>query len=271
MVTLVAFAYYWQAHPGIWQQMRRVGWAVVLLIMALYIGMMAVLALMYDATLRLIGTKLAYKENLLVTMYSSIVNFFGPLQSGPGFRLLYLKRRHGVSAKAYAAASLLYYGLFALMSGVALLAGGSAWQLLLGLAAVGIVVVLVAVRIPLGRRTVRLLRPVPLLALAVATGLQVLLTCVIYFVELWAIGTHVSFAQAISYAGAANFALFVSLTPGALGFRESFLFFSQGLHHIDANSIVVANVLDRGVYVMFLALLFGFILLSHARDGLKIS
>lgn len=273
-LTLLAFALYGRAHPEIWSQLGRVGPGPVLLIIALYVMMTAVLTLIYDATLRMTGARLAYRENLLVTIYSSIVNFFGPLQSGPGFRLMYLKRRHNVSMKSYAAATAVYYALFAGLSGLALLLGGVVWQLLvpivLALAVIAAGGLLVASKTSIGRRALELTRPKTLLVLSVVTALQVLLTCVIYFVELRAVGAHPTFAQAVSYAGAANFALFVALTPGALGFRESFLLFSQGLHHISANTIVVANVLDRGVYVVFLGILCGFVLLTHARRRLKL-
>ena len=69
----------------------------------------------------------------------------------------------------------------------------------------------------------------------------------------------------MSYTGAANFALFVSLTPGAIGIRESFLFFSQRLNHITNAAIVGANVLDRTVYVIFLGLIFIVLLIIRGK------
>ena len=68
----------------------------------------------------------------------------------------------------------------------------------------------------------------------------------------------------------ANFALFVSLTPGAIGIREAFLVFSQDLHHIPNDIIVAANVLDRAVYILFLGLLFIIVLLMHAGSKLQL-
>ncbi|HEY5152784.1 MAG TPA: hypothetical protein VII55_02310, partial [Candidatus Saccharimonadales bacterium] len=77
------------------------------------------------------------------------------------------------------------------------------------------------------------------------------------------------FSQAIIYTGAANLALFVSLTPGAIGFRESFLVFSRHLHHISDNTIVAVNILDRSVYIVFLLILAVFIFGTHAQRSLK--
>jgi uncharacterized membrane protein YbhN (UPF0104 family) len=66
-------------------------------------------------------------------------------------------------------------------------------------------------------------------------------------------------------------ALFVSLTPGAIGIREAFLTFSQQLHHIDTSTIVAANIIDRAVYLVFLGVLFIFVFSLHARDKLSLS
>jgi len=74
----------------------------------------------------------------------------------------------------------------------------------------------------------------------------------------------------VIYTGAANFALFVSITPGAIGFRESFLLFSQHLHHIDSSTIVAANLIDRSVYIVLLLLLAAGIFGTHAQRRFKI-
>jgi uncharacterized membrane protein YbhN (UPF0104 family) len=80
----------------------------------------------------------------------------------------------------------------------------------------------------------------------------------------------VSFGQTLSYAGAANFSLYAALTPGAIGIREAFLVFSQGIHHISSSVIVAANVIDRAVFLLFLGLLFVGVTLLHAKDKLGV-
>jgi uncharacterized membrane protein YbhN (UPF0104 family) len=60
------------------------------------------------------------------------------------------------------------------------------------------------------------------------------------------------------------------LTPGAIGFREAFLIFSQNLHHIPNDIIVAANILDRAVYIVFLCLLFLVVLALHANKTLQV-
>ncbi len=106
--------------------------------------------------------------------------------------------------------------------------------------------------------------------LAGLTFLQACLAAAIYMVELHAIGFQASLIEGIAYAGAGSLALFVSLTPGALGFRESFQYLSQSVHHVDSNAIVTANLLDRSAYVVFLGILFLVILAFHARKRLQV-
>jgi len=105
--------------------------------------------------------------------------------------------------------------------------------------------------------------------MALATLLQVCLLLTIFSIELHAVAPHVHFSQIVVYTGVANLALFVSLTPGAIGFRESFLVFSQKLHHIDNSTIVAANLIDRSVYVTLLVLLAIGIFGTHANRRFK--
>jgi uncharacterized membrane protein YbhN (UPF0104 family) len=93
---------------------------------------------------------------------------------------------------------------------------------------------------------------------------------VIYFVELRAFAPYVRIGEALSYTGAANFALFVSITPGAIGFRESFLLFSQKLHHMTNTTIAAASVLDRSVYVSLLLVMAIAIFGLHANKRFKL-
>ena len=115
-----------------------------------------------------------------------------------------------------------------------------------------------------------MLRPDLLAKLALATLLHLSCTVAIYFIELSSLGIHVSISQAMSYSGAANFALFVSLTPGAIGFREAFLVFSERLHHIANSTIVTANIMDRGIYVLFLGLLFIWLGVTHTKNQINL-
>jgi uncharacterized membrane protein YbhN (UPF0104 family) len=275
VATLVVFVHFFSVHPDYIRQLGHTNpWWIVAVVL-LNIPMVGLLILIYDACLRLCGKRLAWKENFLLTAYSSIANFFGPLQSGPGVRAVYLKTRHQVRLRDYTLATLLYYGLFAFFSALFLLIGTRPWwQTFLALTAVGGFSIFV-IRLFLKRdkqpsASQFNLRGSLLARLMVITFLQVLLTAVTYFVELKAVNPHIGWGQAVSYSGAANFALFVSLTPDAIGFRETFLVFSKHLHHVSTANILSANIIDRGAYLIFLGLLFLVVLSLHAKDRLRL-
>lgn len=275
-LTLAAFVRFFIQHPQYFDQLKQVSPWWIAAVVALNIPMVGLLVLIYDACLALCGKKLAWKENFLLTSYSSIVNFFGPLQSGPGVRAAYLKTKHKVRLRDYSLATLIYYGMFAFFSALFLLVGTRPWwQTLLALSAVTLgswfVIRTFRRRDSAADDSQFRLHGDTVLRLIILSFLQVLLTAITYFVELKAVNPHIGWGQAMSYAGAANFALFVSLTPDAIGFREAFLVFSQHLHHVSTANILSANIIDRGSYVIFLTLLFAVVLLTHAKNRLKLS
>lgn len=275
-LTAVLFIRFFTEHPEYWQQFKEVSPWWIVAVVALNIPMIGLLLLIYNACLALCRKHLEWKENFFLTSYSSIANFFGPLQSGPGVRAAYLKSRHQVRLRDYTLATLLYYGLFAAFSGLFLLIGNRPWwQTLLAVLVIavgsGLFIRWFQRRDSRAKESQFHLRGKILLALVVVTFLQVVLTAITYFVELRAVNPDISIGQAVSYTGAANFALFVSLTPDAIGIREAFLVFSQHLHHVSTADILSANLIDRASYAIFLGLLFLVVLATHAKDKLSLS
>lgn len=275
LATVIVFVHFFAVHPGYLRQLRHVNPWWIVAVVALNTLTLGLLVLVYDACLKLCGKRLERKETFLLTAYSSIINFFGPLQSGPGARAAYLKARHQVRLRDYTLATLVYYGLFALFSALFLLVGTRPWwQTILALATVITVSTLVIrqfVRRDSKRGTSQFrLQGNVLAQLVIVTFLQVLFMAITYFVELKAVNPHIGWGQAVSYTGAANFSLFVSLTPDAIGFRETFLVFSRHLHHVSTANIISANVIDRGAYIIFLGLLSLVVLALHAKDKLRL-
>jgi uncharacterized membrane protein YbhN (UPF0104 family) len=271
ITTVVIFVRFFQIHPQYLTSLRHTNPLWILAVIGLNIPMIILLVFIYDACLKLCGHTLKWQENFFLTAYSSIANFFGPLQSGPGVRAVYLKTKHHVRLRDYGLATLLYYGLFATFSALFLFAGNRPWwqtgSVALAVIAVsGLVIYYFVQKDTAGVNSQFRLQRGPFMQLIIATFLQVLLTAITYFIELKAVNPHISWGQAVSYSGAANFALFVSLTPDAIGFRETFLVISKRLHHVSTANIISANIIDRGAYVIFLILLFILVLAFHARQ-----
>jgi uncharacterized membrane protein YbhN (UPF0104 family) len=274
IATIALFVWYLTTHPAVVDQLKNTSPATVVALLILYFGVQLILALVLVGSLSMYNKRLSRQENFLLNAYSSLVNFFGPGQSGPGFRTLYLKAKHGVGVKQYIFVTLIYYTFYAVFSGVLLLAFTLAWwqtalvSLAIGAGCIGIMRLYVRKNGDQKVHSKLLVRAVAIIGLA--TILQVAIMSVIYYIELHSLDANVTFTQAAAYSGAANFAIFVALTPGAIGIREAFLFSTEKIHGIPQDLIVAANVLDRAVYVVFLGILFLFVLGMHANKKLAV-
>lgn len=275
-VTVYLFGWYISKNPEILQQLKDTSLFVVLLIMLAYTGVLGALMLVLVGSLHFYQKKMATYENFLLNAYSSLINFFGPGQSGPGFRAAYLKLKHNVRIKQYIFITLVYYAFYALFSGILfsavafppLITAGIIFAITAG--CLGILKLYVHKnKNILKNSSVNSLKPIVIIGCA--TLLQVLLLWLLYFIELRSFDSSISAGQAAAYTGAANFALFVSLTPGAIGFREAFLLFSQNVHAIPNDLIIAANILDRAVYILFLGILFLLVLILHAGRTLQVA
>ena len=270
LTTIIAFIYYFVTHPEVRNQLSQIPPVTLIVLLVLYLISVLVLGLTFNATLRLCRLSLTKSETALLTAYSSVINFFGPLQSGPAFRAVYLKQKYKLSITQYTLATLVYYAFFGTFSGMLLLSGILGWWL------IGLIIALLIVAYGVSRHP-RIAPRVKSLAmsnwyyLAAATLAQVLIVAVIYYIELNSVSNGISVSQALIYTGAANLALFVSITPGAIGFREAFLLFTQNLHHIDASTIVAANIIDRAMYIVLMLILGIYIITTHAKKKLNVS
>lgn len=270
--TIGVFTWYLNGHPEIVNQLKHVHPGVLLSLLGLYAVWFAALAVVLQISIRMYQKNMKTRENFLLSAYSSLINFFGPGQSGPGLRAVYLKKRHNVSIKQYIFATLLYYACYAIISAFMMFVGSRAWWqtavlVLLAGGSSAFVLKWYAQRSKLHEQSAVLRFGGWMF---VATTVQLLAQLAIYFVEVHAVSSHISFSQIVTYTGAANFALFAALTPGAIGIREAFLVFTHNLHHIGNNVIVAANVIDRAAYIVFLGVLFVVVFSLHAGDKFKL-
>ncbi len=272
--TIVAFAFYIKSNPQTIDQLGQMPPATIVLLLALYTVSFLAYVLVTRVSLGIYNKIMTRQENLLFNAYSSLINFFGPGQSGPLFRGAYLKKRHNLGIKQFMLTMLIYFGFYGVISVLFVVVGSLPWwqtAALLIAAAAGSFVVIRWYKqkwsIALGGG----FTPKNLGLLFAATLLQVAAFAAIYGIELTRVGANASLGDILAYTGVTNLTLFVSLTPGAIGIREAFLVFSQGLHGIDNTTIVAANIIDRAVYLLFLGLLFVLVLGTHAKDKLRVS
>lgn len=275
LVVGIGFAYYLFRHPQLIQQLMatpRVTFASLLL---LYFSWFGALVFTVYATLRLCGRPLPFLEHFLLNAYSTLVNFFVPGQGGLAMRGLYLKKRYALSLRIYVLASLVYYAYYAVLSALMMLATAvPVWVTIAGVS--GVAGCSLFVLRTYARRTrdseARLhLSASNLVMMGVATIVQAAVQILVYGIELRSVDPGIHWGQVVIYTGAGNFALFVALTPGGLGVRESFLLFSQHLHHVPTPAVVAASLMDRATFFVLLGLLFVFTLVFHAQRRLRVS
>lgn len=271
VITGAVFVYYLHTHPEVIDQLSHLGLGYIIILLLLYLGLVMSLTVVNTISVWICGKQIGKKESFALTSTSSIANFFGPLQSGVGIRAAYFKTKLSIPIKKYGLISLYYYGFYAAISGMFLIFGSQQFRiplLVLGLTG-GAATFFYIKKKTAKTEVIGKNAGIHLAQLALAVSLQMLLTVAIYFTQLRAVGSTASISQIISYTGAANFSLFVAITPGAIGIREAFLVFSQGLHQIDQATIIAANVVDRGVYVLFLGLLFFGLAITHTTVTIK--
>jgi len=271
--TIGSFIYYAGKHPEILNKLKHLPPLTLLILLILNIVMFGFYVLVTRASLLLYGKHMGKQENLLFNAYSSLINFFGPGQSGPVFRGAYLKKRHNLGVKQYVFATLMYFGFYGVISVLFAFAGSRPWWQTLLVCMAAAVSSVVAIKWYRGRSKLANLQwhPTYIGWIGAAAAMQLATQAAIFAVELHNVGAHATFSQVLSYTGVANLALFVAVTPGSIGIREAFLLFSEKLHHISSQTIVAANVVDRGVYLVFLGVLFILVLTLHAKKKLQVS
>lgn len=275
VITAAAFFWYIHGNPAVVDKLMAINPLFLVLLLFLYAGSYVGLLLVMSVQLRFYAKRIPFVDNFLVNAYASLVNFFGPGQAGPGVRAVYLKQKLGLLIRAFFYVTLLYYACFAVVSSIFLF-GLSVpfWQSMVAtIAAIGISCGVLALFRKRSKQQhiqpKQFWRMMGLLLLA--TFVQLAFQMLAFWAELRSVDSSVGFAQALTYSGAANFAVFVALTPGAIGIRESLLLFTGGLHGISPETVVAASVLDRGINLVFLGILFIFVLSMHAQKKLGLT
>ena len=276
IATLFGFGWYVSRNPQIIDQLAATSPLVITWIVILYMLSFFALAFSTALIVQLYNKRISYSENFLLTMYSSLVNFFGPTQSGPGVRAVYLKLKHGIKIRQFIFGTLLYYAWYGVLSGLMLLAPIVSWWQATLVAAVLAAGSYMVIRLFMQKNSEATIAQVALPRflqlfgmLGVVVAAQIACIAAVYYMELRSLDSSVDIISAISYTGAANFALFVAITPGAIGIREAFLVFSQQIHGISNDLIVAASVLDRAAYFLILGIMFVIVLVSHAGKRFK--
>lgn len=274
LLTLAAFIYYLPRHSYLITKLGQTSPLTLIELAMLYVAWFAALWIIVLASLVICKKTLGIKEGFLLNSYSTLFNFFVPGQGGIAVRGMYLKKNKNLGLGKFVFVTLIYYMFYAIVSAGLLLGDNRPWWQTLGVTLIigGLSLGIIYIYKKRGKtKTGELdLSVTTLTYLMLATLFQAIVQIVIYAVELHSVNSNISLRQIITYTGAANFALFAALTPGAIGIRESFLIFSRNLHHITIANIVAANVIDRAIFIVFLGLLFLLTVSFHAKNKFSV-
>jgi len=273
ILAIAVFGYYINTHGFLLTRLKTISPWIVFWLLLLYSFWFLVLSLIIKSSLRICNIKIPNKENILLNSYSTIVNFFVPGQGGPAVRGAYLYKKHKLRIRLYVFVTLIYYLIYGLINSLIAFSDTSLWWVLIPLV-IGVVVI----SIYGGRKYISRFKIKSeeldislknILFLILATLLQVVIVIAINLVELHSVNSNISLRQILIYTGVENLAVFVALTPGAIGIREGFLIFSRKLHHISVANIISASIIDRAIFIIVLALLLGYVIVSHAKSKLS--
>lgn len=268
-LTIVIFAVYFLNNK---ESFARISELSIIEVTLILIGQSMILAantIILRIFVRFFDKKMHLSDAARVTAYSSLINFFGFLQGGVGFRGVYLKKYFSVPLKKYFLLTsmqyLLLFGLAGLMIFIGvILTTGIKNALTMATLGTGLIIILSLAAKKFGlikKLSARfagitfILHSKKIILLMSAIVLQLTGGVLAYGVALNSINAQVTLGGLLVFTGVSQFSIVIALTPGALGVREALLLIVQNQMQLTSSDIIVASTIDRIVYFITLALL----------------
>ncbi|MDZ7786331.1 MAG: lysylphosphatidylglycerol synthase transmembrane domain-containing protein [Candidatus Saccharibacteria bacterium] len=271
VLSLVAFFYYFFDNQQQFEKLADLSIPQISLVVAgqalIFLSNILFLILFINFT----KNKVAFIDAVRVSAYSSMINFFGFLQGGLGFRGVYLKKYFNISYKRYFALTFMQYAMVFGIAGLLIISGlgivsGTAGVLVFILAIVGALAFALFLFRLLKPRVIAnaylklrnvsvVFQAKPIISLFLIALLQLSGSTLAYGVELSAVGAKISIGGLLTYTGISQFSILVALTPGAIGIREAMLLVAQNQMGLSSQDIILAATIDRLAYFAVLALL----------------
>jgi len=234
---------------------------------------------------------LKFFEYFSISVITSFGNIFLPMKGGAGFRAVYLKSRHDFDYSYFVSSLAANYLIVFNISSVVALACQALFYLYSGAGSLPVALVFLAIAactswaifspppslewIPSrwvrqrangvlsGWQIIRRNRKT-VVKLCSLTALNLFLLSVITWLEFAAFqmkdayGHGIGFLQSTIFTAIGALSLLISITPAALGIKESLLMFSSQFLGITQSQALAVSLLDRSVNVAVLCLFFSF-------------
>ncbi len=285
---LVAFLVYGFKNQNIFSALGQVSLISLIFIAIARLMVFVSNGLFTKWTAEVFTKKMSVGESLYLIILSAAGNFFGPLLGGASIRAVYLKKVHNLSYGKFTSTLMGYYlilfivNITAALVALALLPKSHQTNQLLVIFGIwlAVLVVMLFIKLPNKKRlewfsnkkylktvvkifydieegwhtilkSKKLLARMVFLAL-VSYGVQFFIA----FLEFQAIGVSVSPAALGLYTTIVAISLLISVTPGAIGIRETLLIIVGTTLLVSTDQILQVAVIDRGVTFLLLILLF---------------
>jgi len=292
---LALFIWYGLTHREIFHDLTNIAvWALVLIVVGKLINVWTT-GLFTKWTVEAFTDTLSQAESFVVAVLTAIGNFFGPLFGGLGIRAVYLKKYHQLPYSKFTSTLIGYYLLMLLFNsllavvGLLLLPHGNHTNFLLLVFGGWFILFLglMFVKLPqrqkfawlernkLGKLLVKTTYDIEdgwqvmlhkrklLVQMIVLAIVNLVALYFVNYVEFVALDIHVTAAAMMLYTAIVQASLLISLTPGAVGLRETLLIVLGGTLGITNEQIVQVAILDRGIYFVMLGALF--LLTRHSK------
>ena len=288
VIILALFAWYFTQNIQDFKILLDINILHVILLFVIGLLMIVANSVFMKVCLSLFGRKIDIHESIRVTLISTAGNFFAPAGSGLGFRAVYLKKRHKLPYSDYISITLCNYvivfmisamlglvGLWAAQGGVPTSSAYPLYVFFAGLLTISTVLLFVRfreretvdteggaiarvkqvlVRMSKGW-TVVLSNKKVLVGLIGIVVANAVLSVVQAYIVLESVGITISFGGLILYGILGALSLFINITPGNLGVKESVYVVFSGVIGLSTAQILSAAVVERVVtFVMIAAL-----------------
>jgi len=248
--------------------LSMINWVAIAL--AFFVAAPATLVLKmfeYDAAARLIGTRAGIRRAFEVAVLSSAANLL-PI---PGSLLVTTRSlseqgaTYGTAAVASAIPGLAWLGLSGIIGGAGIAIAGNA---IIGIAiGVGGIAVLVAAGAMFRRRAPTEGRVALALRIVVIETTWIVLGGARFWLVLRAIGVQGTPAQVLALAVAGAMSTAIGFFPAGLGVREALIAALSPVIHLSVSEGVLLGVVDRVVWISFLALASIFVALTRKPEA----
>ena len=283
---ILIFIYYFYNHLEEFRQLLEIDTSSLILVGLLQLTTILVNGVFLRVILLPFSTDPSISEGFMVSLLSTIGNYFTPFRGGAGIRAVYLKTKYNFPYSDFLATLygnyvivFLFFAIVGITSTLLLwISSGQLFSILIMIFTTILIITILFItlpvstydhffkRLPQGNNllsyTGRFLEGWKIISQDHILMIKLLgITCLNFIIFLTmtkmvfkVLNIEIDLLSTIMYAVISNLSLFISLTPASLGIRESLLIIFSGAVGLTNSQILQAAIITRGSMFMVLAI-----------------